>query len=80
MCPHGKGTMTLRQFQRRLARQLAALREQAGMTQAEVAVAAGFAKSAYQRLEWGKTNPTMCTLLAVANALNVSPGTLLDFL
>ena len=72
--------MTLRQFQRRLARQLVTLREQVGMTQAEVAVAARFAKSAYQRLEWGKTNPTMGTLLAVAKALNVSPGTLLNFL
>lgn len=46
------------------------IRKSRGMSQMDVASSAGIDKSAYQRIERGRTNPTLKTLNQVLNAMN----------
>lgn len=54
-----------------------------GMSQEDVAYRAGLSRYTYQRLEQGKSrpatpaNPSLRTILAIAQALDVEPGELL---
>ena len=62
-----------------LARRLKALREQAGLSQQDVAVRGDLSLSLVAKLEQGKkADPRASTILALAEALGVKPGALLD--
>lgn len=60
--------------QERVAKNIAALRKRAGLTQAEVANATGMQPSNYQRIEYGGQNLTIETMVKIASALGVDPG------
>jgi DNA-binding XRE family transcriptional regulator len=53
-----------------MATQLIELREQRGMTQAELAAATGLDQADISRIERGTANPTERTLLRIAHALD----------
>lgn len=54
-----------------IRRALIAARLEAGMTQEELAAAAGVPRSTITRLEAGEGNPTLATLQKLAGALNI---------
>lgn len=56
---------------------LLAARETKGLTQEQLAVAAGSTFSTISRLELGKVVPTLTTISKLATALDVDPETLL---
>lgn len=56
----------------RLAENVRALREKAGLTQAELAKRAGVPRATWAHLESGAANPTLAVLDAVARAFHVS--------
>jgi Predicted transcription factor, homolog of eukaryotic MBF1 len=55
------------------------LREQKGWSQSDFARACNKDRQAIEKLENGKVNPTLYTLLELANALEISLGELVDF-
>lgn len=55
-----------------LASKLLALRQQAGMTQAEVAAASGLSDAAVSRLETGEREPEVSSLQALGKAFGVT--------
>lgn len=62
-----------------LAQRIKALREAAGLSQQDVATRGDLSLSLVAKLEQGKkADPRASTLLALAQALGVSPGKLLD--
>jgi transcriptional regulator with XRE-family HTH domain len=62
-----------------LAQRLKSLREKAGLSQQDVAVRGDLSLSLVAKLEQGKkADPRASTLLALAEALSVKPGALLD--
>jgi transcriptional regulator with XRE-family HTH domain len=54
------------------------LRERAGLTQERLAKRSGMQASVIGRLERGKHEPRLSSVLSVARGLGVSPGELLD--
>ena len=54
-----------------VGKQICILRKQLKLTQASLASCAGMEESALQRIEAGRTNPTIKTLYKVSKALNV---------
>ncbi|WP_253472031.1 helix-turn-helix domain-containing protein [Flavobacterium sp. HSC-61S13] len=60
-------------------KQIVKLREQRGWSQSDLARACNKDRQAIEKLENGKVNPTLFTLLEVANALNISLSKLVDF-
>jgi DNA-binding XRE family transcriptional regulator len=56
-----------------LAKNVARLRAQAGLSQRVMAARAGIAHRRISELEAGKANPTIDTILAVARVLGVDP-------
>lgn len=62
-----------------LGKQIVKLREQRGWSQSDLARACNKDRQAIEKLENGKVNPTLYTLLEVANALNISLSKLVDF-
>ncbi len=54
-----------------VGKRISVLRKQLKLTQAALASTAGMEESALQRIEAGRTNPTIKTLYKVAVALNV---------
>jgi transcriptional regulator with XRE-family HTH domain len=61
-----------------VGRNLRGQRRAAGMSLAELAAAAGIGKSTLHALELGDGNPTLSTLWALATALDIPLGDLLD--
>lgn len=57
---------------RRIGRQLRLLREKSGRTLAQLAEAAGLSERAVRELEAGRTNPSLTTVVGIAEALGVS--------
>jgi len=57
---------------RRIGRQLRMLREKSGRTLAQLAEAAGLSERAVRELEAGRTNPSLTTVVGIAEALGVS--------
>jgi transcriptional regulator with XRE-family HTH domain len=49
------------------------------MTQEDLAYNSGLSLSQIARIETAKVNPTLCTLLVIANTLKVHPRELMDF-
>lgn len=48
-------------------------------TQEELAYESGISLSQIARIETGKINPTLCTLITIANTLKIKAPELLDF-
>jgi transcriptional regulator with XRE-family HTH domain len=65
-------------FVRTVAANVKRLRQEAGLTLAELAMAAGLGKSTLAQLESGKGNPSVETLWAIAAALRVPFGRLME--
>lgn len=55
------------------------VRERQGMSQEQLAADADIPYSSVNEIEAGKTNPTIASLLALAEALEVSISDLVDF-
>ena len=64
---------------KKLGERIVTLRKQAGLTQTELANLCDQDRQNFYKLEKGKANATILTLLKVAEALNVSLKTLIDF-
>jgi transcriptional regulator with XRE-family HTH domain len=62
----------------RVGSRINAARRDAGLTQAELAEEVGIDARSLQRIEGGRTTPSLRRLLAIADVLRVSPGALLD--
>lgn len=60
-----------------IGRRVAELREEIGATQAELAERLGMDVANYQRIEHGRTNLTLRTLVRLAEALEVEPREIL---
>jgi len=55
------------------------VRRNSNFTQEELAYQSGVSLSQIARMETGKINPTICTLIAIAKTLKVKAPDLLDF-
>ena len=67
------------QFQKKLGKQIAKLRQAAGMTQDDLAERCGKEKQNISRIETGRTNPTAYSLVEIAASLEVPVKELFDF-
>lgn len=70
--------MTRDQLKKELGKHIIELREQKGWSQSDLARACNKDRQAIEKLENGKVNPTLYTLLEVANALEISLSKLVD--
>jgi transcriptional regulator with XRE-family HTH domain len=59
------------EFQHKLGKRIKTLREMKGVSQQELASICDFEKSNMSRLEAGRTNPTILTLLKICAALSI---------
>jgi transcriptional regulator with XRE-family HTH domain len=66
------------EFQKKLGERIKALREKKGVSQQELASLCDFEKSNMSRIEAGRTNPTVSTLLKISYALNINITVLVD--
>jgi transcriptional regulator with XRE-family HTH domain len=57
-------------------RRLRSLRDEAGLTQEQLAMAAGLERAYVSSAETGRRNATLATLFQLADALGVDPGDL----
>ena len=62
---------------REIGNRLLAIRKRAGMTQAEVAEAAGLADRTYADIERGSVNMRVETILRICEALHITPDEIL---
>ncbi|MDR2237339.1 MAG: helix-turn-helix domain-containing protein [Chryseobacterium sp.] len=70
--------MTRDKLKIELGKRIVMLRTQKGWSQSDLARACNKDRQAIEKLENGKVNPTLYTLLEVANALEISLSTLVD--
>lgn len=70
--------MTRDILKKELGKRIIELREQKGWSQSDLARACNKDRQAIEKLENGKVNPTLYTLLEVANALEISLSKLVD--
>lgn len=70
--------MTRDTLKKELGKRIIELREQKGWSQADLARACNKDRQAIEKLENGKVNPTLFTLLEIANALEISLSKLVD--
>lgn len=84
--PYGRSWMATRRHprqastaQEKFARRLRELRQAKGMSQMDMVRDHGWSLSHFQKLERGVVNPRLTTILALAEALGVEPGELLNF-
>jgi putative transcriptional regulator len=66
-------------FLKKLGKNITRLREEAGLTQLELALRCDKDKQSLNRVEKGRVNPTAFYLYQVAKELNVSVKELFDF-
>ena len=71
--------MDVVELNRRIGEKIQALRRDKNISQFQLAVECGFEKSNMSRIESGKTNPTIGTLLKIADALDVELKDLVSF-
>lgn len=71
--------MTRDKLKKELGKRIVELREKKGWSQSDLARACNKDRQAIEKLENGKVNPTLYTLLEVANALEVTLSKLVDF-
>ena len=65
-------------FQKKLGKRIKSLRELKGISQQELASFCDFEKSNMSRIEAGRTNPTVITLLKISKALSIKLTELID--
>lgn len=70
--------MTRDKLKKELGKRIVELREQKGWSQSDLARACNKDRQAIEKLENGKVNPTLFTLLEIANALEISLSKLVD--
>lgn len=58
---------------------LASIRQEKGLSQEQLEETSGLNRTYISSLERGKRNPTIVTLSALSNALNISLSELIDF-
>jgi transcriptional regulator with XRE-family HTH domain len=58
-------------YLKKLALNIKRIRKEKGITQVDLAYACGFEKQNMQRIEAGKTSPTLKTLLKISDALEI---------
>jgi DNA-binding XRE family transcriptional regulator len=61
-------------------KRLQSLRRSKNFSQEELAHQSGLTLSQIARIETGKINPTLCTMLVISKTLKIKAGELLDFL
>lgn len=66
-------------LQGKFARRLRELRLERGLSQMDMVRDHGFTLSHFQKLERGTLDPRLSTVFALAEALEVAPGELLEF-
>jgi transcriptional regulator with XRE-family HTH domain len=66
-------------IKQRFAKNLKALREKKGISLRELSLRANLEYSQVQRIEKGKVNLSLTTMIALAEGLDVHPKKLLDF-
>ncbi|MDO6392070.1 helix-turn-helix transcriptional regulator [Pontibacter sp. BT731] len=66
-------------FLKAFGHHLKRLRQERGLTQANLAFEAGLSESQVQRIEYGNHNFTIMTLISLAKALELHPSQLLVF-
>lgn len=71
--------MNKEQLKKRLGQRIVELREKKGWSQSDLARACNKDRQAIEKLENGKVNPTLYSLLEIANTLEVSLKKLVDF-
>lgn len=71
--------MTKEKLKKLIGLRIIELRTKKGWSQVDLARACGKDRQAIEKLENGKVNPTIYSLLEVANALEVSLSTLVEF-
>ncbi len=71
--------MDKEQLKRKVGQRIVELRSQKGWSQSDLARACDKDRQALEKLENGKVNPTLFTLLEISNALEVQLKNLLDF-
>ncbi|WEK68289.1 MAG: helix-turn-helix transcriptional regulator [Candidatus Chryseobacterium colombiense] len=71
--------MTREKLKIELGKRIINLREKKGWSQSDLARACNKDRQAIEKLENGKVNPTLYTLLEIANALEVSLPELVNF-
>lgn len=71
--------MTKEQLKKKIGQRIVELRAQKGWSQSDLARAAEKDRQAIEKLENGKVNPTLYSLLGVAKALDISLKKLVDF-
>lgn len=70
--------MTRDKLKKKIGQRIVELREQKGWSQSDLARACNKDRQAIEKLENGKVNPTLFTLLEIAEALGISLSKLLD--
>lgn len=70
--------MTRDELKKELGKRIVELREQKGWSQSDLARACNKDRQAIEKLENGKVNPTLYTLLEIAKAIEVSLSELVD--
>ena len=68
-----------KEFIKKLGKRIVSLRKEKNMKQIDLAVEINIEDSALRRIESGRTNPTLKTLLRIAGGLEVSIIELLTF-
>lgn len=66
-------------FIKKVGKQLKVIRKKKGLTQLEVGRRAGLEESAVQRIEAGRINSTLKSLLKIVNVLDIEFSTLFVF-
>jgi putative transcriptional regulator len=70
--------VTRDQLKKKVGQRIIQFREQKGWTQSDLARACNKDRQAIEKLENGKVNPTLYTLLEIAEALEISLARLVD--
>jgi len=71
--------MDKEQLKKKIGQRIVELRSQKGWSQSDLASACNKDRQAIEKLENGKVNPTIYSLLEIAKALEVSLKDLFDF-
>ncbi|CAL2101537.1 Uncharacterized HTH-type transcriptional regulator y4dJ [Tenacibaculum sp. 190130A14a] len=71
--------MNKEQLKKKVGQRIVELRSQKGWSQSDLARACNKDRQALEKLENGKVNPTIYSLLEIAKALEVSLKELVDF-
>ncbi|WP_367279595.1 helix-turn-helix domain-containing protein [Ulvibacterium sp.] len=71
--------MTKEELKKRVGQRIVELRTQKSWTQSDLARACGKDRQALEKLENGKVNPTIYTLLEISKALDLPLSALINF-